>query len=429
MECNELNSCENGKNTFLFLYPNLAVGGIEKWIINEIEQCIPKKNIRFIWLKYGKLEVFKEWKSLIDNNVEVINTKIGLLTWFKHDKLIFEKNERVTAVCFGIMDFARLQSLRDEYPDVNFQIFYIIPHFTMSHYYPEMDFSGFIKKYVKDKVMKIYTRLNEDFNILYFTERHVDEIRNRYGIHVENQGERILKPLDIISDFNVELAKKRSERKEFRIITCGRFEFPHKGYMIGLINAYAKLKADYHQIKLDIIGYGAGENKIKETINSYPEYIQRDINLIGAVEPSKLHCYFDKAHLNISVAGGVSSGARTGIPSIPARHYTYDCQVYGYLPQSKEYALSDKVGDDVCKYIIEVIKMSEEKYIDLCKKSYDAYAVSRKDVQPEWIFSLKNLNTDKTWRKEIRTLKVIQYILDLKNVVKVVMRKIKKLIR
>ena len=99
------------------------------------------------------------------------------------------------------------------------------------------------------------------------------------------------------------------------------------------------------------------------------------------------------------------------------------------MPQSKEYALSDKVGDDVCKYIIEVIKMSEEKYIDLCKKSYDAYAVSRKDVQPEWIFSLKNLNTDKTWRKEIRTLKVIQYILELKSVVKVVMRKIKKLIR
>jgi hypothetical protein len=72
------------------------------------------------------------------------------------------------------------------------------------------------------------------------------------------------------------------------------------------------------------------------------------------------------------VAGCCSHGARRGLVSIPARHYNYDGEVYGYLPGSKDLMVSDIPGEPAEKYIEEVLNMSEEKYLKKCKESYDA---------------------------------------------------------
>lgn len=379
--------------TFLFLYPNMVVGGIEKYVF-KFMKVNADKGIRYIWLRYGNTPIYDQWQDFIDKHVEIVDTKINGLHWLSHNKINFKKNEKVTAICFGIVDFARLQTLKRNYPTVDMQTFYIIPHFTMAHYYPEMYFSGITKQLVKKRVAKFYKKMLNNHNLLFFSQKHIDELEKRYCLTIKNGNDLLLRKLEKPEPFNEELAKKRSERKEFRIITCGRFEFPHKGYMIGLIHSFTELKSSYPQLHLDIIGYGAGQTEIEDCINKYPASITKDIHLLGQVEPDDLKRYFDKAHLNISVAGGVISGALSGLLSLPARHYTYQCEVYGFLPESKPYILSSEPGRDVKNYILSTLRMSDDEYVEKCKSSFEA---CNSDIiaDPLWLMEQKNLISKK----------------------------------
>lgn len=162
-----------------------------------------------------------------------------------------------------------------------------------------------------------------------------------------------------------------------------------------MIKSYAELKQKYPDIRLHLIGYGEGEKQILQLLQKYPPNIKNHVKLLGAVEEKELKNYFDLAHVNISVAGGVFAGAVTGLVSIPARHYCYDCEVYGYLPESKNMTLNDLHGEDVKKYIEDLITMPKERYISLCRKSFETYQISDEEKElydEDRLYLLKNKN-------------------------------------
>lgn len=383
--------------TLLFLYPNMLVGGIENWLMSWIRIAV-KNNIKIIWLQNGEGKIFLEWREFILENVKI----------YKYDSLIssnklslqFEKNEEVIALSFGAIDYVSLLSFKLFFSEIRINCFYVIPHFTMPYYYPEMYFKG-VKKYVmKREIAKIFERWDKNNRILFFSQAHIDTMEKKYGFKIKNPKKKILKSYTKNIGFDEELAKKRSKREEFKIITCGRFEFPHKGYMLGLIKEYNNLKNQYPYLKLEIIGYGSGEPLIKEELSKCSPEAQKDITLVGIVAPDKLSFYFNEAHVNISVAGAVIEGAKSGLVSIPARHYCEHCEVYGYLPQSKELILSEKPGENVRKYIEDLIEMSPENYIRLCKNSYNTYVDEHENNNEKWLFLLPN---DYSTGNDIRT--------------------------
>ena len=116
--------------------------------------------------------------------------------------------------------------------------------------------------------------------------------------------------------------------------------------------------------------------------------------MLGFIKPDDLAYYFDRAHINISVAGGMTEGAKNGVISIPTRHYSYACEVYGFLPESIERNLSDEPGQSVVPFIESVINMSNQDYVKYAKLSYDA-VISRIDnisIDPDYIFKQAKLS-------------------------------------
>ena len=112
---------------------------------------------------------------------------------------------------------------------------------------------------------------------------------------------------------------KKAKRECFNIVSISRFDFPHKGYLLGLIRAYGRLKEKYPQVALCIIGYGPGKPLVEKEIKRLNKKAQQDLSLLGEVDSADFPKVLKEMHLNISVAGSVGVGARNGVLSIPAR--------------------------------------------------------------------------------------------------------------
>lgn len=391
---------------FLFIYEHLKLGGIEKNIIEQII-AYSQMRIRIVWLRYGnENDIYEPWiKILEDNNVEIIDVDINSKCLIKCQEIQFENDEIIYATCYEPMDFLRLELISQSYKN-SFNMFYIVPHFEgVTNYLEERFYFKTTKRKVEKKLSIIYDRWYTNGSILFFNAKHEQEMSRRYKIDCIDK-EKIYKSTLKPKKFDKKLAIKRSKRQEFRIITCGRFEFPHKGYMIGLIDSFVKLKVKYPFLKLDIIGYGVHEEYIKHYINCINTDYKDDITLIGKVSPQELTKYFDNSHLNVSVAGALTEGAYSGLVSLAARHYCNKCEVYGWLNKDSVNMLDSRPGNSVEEYIESLINMDDESYIKLCLESYE-YAINTKESDPEWLFKQKNIKPNYYNYNEINYLKKI----------------------
>lgn len=368
--------------TFLFLYEHLKMGGIETSLIKMI-RAYRKQNIRIIWIRYGNPnDIYEPWKKeLEDNEVEVIQADIIKDFFFCSKKPKFQDDEEVYAVAFDPMDFVRLQILRENYK-IKFNCFYIVPHFEGSLNYLEESY--FIKKNkIRKALSAIYQCWYNNGNLLFFSPRHEVEMEKRYGVNCIGNNDKLLRVPEQISAFDMQKAKKRAMRQNFKIITCGRFDFPHKGYVFGLVDIFSRIIKDYPNLSLDIVGYGVNEARIRDYVEQLENSVKKHITFWGAVAPDDMSSLYDQSHVNISVAGAILDSARTGLVSLPARHYTYSCEVYGWFTPNNDEILHNEPGEDAENYIRKLIEMSDEEYINLCLSSYNA---AKKDTDPLWLF-------------------------------------------
>ena len=368
----------------IFIWSNLEIGGIECWLIKQLKKA-KELGYDIIWIVNGQGNEFVGWRDFIKNNINKI------YVWRFNAKFLY-KTDDVLALSFGFSDYGYLLRQKSISICRSFKVFYLLPHFKDWLYYPEEIIPRPFVNYAKSKIRKVYYEADNLNQLLFFGKKHAKELYDRYGIAISDVNKKLVHEIESNSEFDIEKAKCRAARKCFTIITCGRFDFPHKAYILGLISAYEILKKEFKDIRLIIVGYGLGQSKIENKISNMDEECKKDIILTGAVSPDVLIKYFDESHVNISVAGAVKAGAITGLVSIPARHYSETCEVYGFLPESKQYTLSDVPGEDVKKYIRYLINVDEYKYIDLCKKSFLSYREEGEFVNDNWLFNITQGN-------------------------------------
>ena len=220
--------------------------------------------------------------------------------------------------------------VKKKYCQVNIDSFFWVPHFKEAGVFVEERVCKPLKPLMRKYIGKIIYSMELNNNIIYVNKSHLDALTHKYGYKVENENTKLLTgSTREILPFDDELALKRCARQDFNIITVGRFSFPHKAYLIGLIKSYGVLKEKYKQLKLTIIGYGPDEDKVIEEIEKLSVAAKNDVHYVGKVPYDDLRRYFEDANLNIGVAGTIADGAVTGLISIPVRHYSEVCEGYG----------------------------------------------------------------------------------------------------
>lgn len=412
------------KYTIIFNFPGMKnVGGIEKYIANMSKYLI-ENNFRVIWFWQKDTRIAKSFRTtMLDTRIEKIIVNEKGIHWFKHSKLAFNINEEVIVLSFTPLDMGRAIFLANKFKNVKMKLFYIVPNTTGNVYYIERYFKGILYNTTYKKMKTLIKKWNDAGIIFFFSEQQIFPLENNYNIVICDKDNKVLPPLIGIPPLDIKKIRQRACRKPFTIITIGRFDFPHKGYILGLIKSYGRLKSRYNNIKLQIIGFGPDEDQVQNEIGKLDKNAQKDIELIGEVAPENLHNYLQNASLNISVAGAVRDGAELGVLSIPARNYCEgECEVYGFFPGANGKNLSREPGTLVDSYIEHVINMSDDEYIHKSIDTYKAF-IPQKKPDPLYLVNQESKIENLLSLSDIKFLKKMHYITKISYVFKKKMSK------
>ena len=225
--------------TFMFLYDAMDIGGIETYLVRLIRQLKENGN-RVIWLCPANRYIDDGFKNdLLDGYVEIIEIKNRGFHWIKHAQIDFNMGEEVIALAFDPFNYLRLETIKKEYIGIRIDSFYWVPHFEGKNYFIEEMVGWPVRPVIHKFIGEIIKDMEKNDNIYYLNRSHLEAYINRYDYKVDNEkaklsgyGTREVLPYDN------KLALKRSIRNEFNIITVGRFEFPHKAYILGLLKFY-----------------------------------------------------------------------------------------------------------------------------------------------------------------------------------------------
>lgn len=397
------------KKTLIVNYFGLRSGGIEKFICRLIRYSL-KQGHRVIWFTSQWHFESAEQRDVADNpNVEKVFFRSGREKLFcKAPKLNLNPNEDVIMISFIPEDYIWAEQFREKYQCKSFYHHLILMNFFGWLTYPEDEFKT--KRIIEKRRKfsnKIAHQLDENNNIRAFDEKQLGAYKERYNLNVEVSSKNLLKAFPVEDAFTEsELwGKAKNRNDEFVIATCARFQFPHKGYMLGLLDVFKELKVKYPKIKLVIIGDGERE-KFDERFNTLPEEVKKDITLTGALPFTELNETYKKCHMCIGLAGAISTAASLGLPSLVTRHDTLECETYGFY-QDVDSVLKSDPGIDIMPFIEEVIECSDEEYVNLGLRGIKAYEKNTA-INPDYILgeinktskpsvSKKDRKTNKKW--------------------------------
>ena len=381
--------------TLVVNYQGMKYGGIENFIIKLIRHCIQNK-YRVVWITTRSAYKSANYKEILyDDSVEkcFISKKFRRLSLFRIPDIHFTKDEAVTMISFEPLSYLGIDRCRKKISAGSFNHLFIIPHFTGSIYFPERNFKNIMRKWAF-RIMQKTARTMMDNNAVYaFNKRqlctYLDNYQYTYkSSDIENL---IVKSVSNGDSLEVESLKSKAKRRsnEFEIISCLRFDLPHKGYIIGLIKAFSSLYSSYPHIKLTIVGFGEGENKILKTISNCSDNCRKAIELTGPLSTEELERRYRSAAMVIGVAGSASLGAKNSTVTIPVRHYTYECEGYGFYSDNSDRTLSEDTGTPIEVFIRRVIEMNDAEYVKQCMMERNEFErINPSD--PDFVFQAKN---------------------------------------
>lgn len=356
----------------IFYLQSYGVGGLETATYNYI--CyLQSKEIPCICICDKSKYIAPEFRSVMNEEKITIKANNISLAELRHVVPNID-NPRITIISYHFDGFVWGERLKRRCTWAEIDNFYFLGHFCGHRLYFE---DGFKNKLLKKHMIRLmkgtYSAIYNNGALRVFSKSHCDEVANRYKINIEFDSKLRVPDEKKCVDIDEQDISERYQRQRFNLLTVSRMEFPHKGYVLGLVAAYGRLKSKYPQMELTIVGDGPDMRQVVDAVQSLNESAKKDVHFIGMVAPNDLEKYYRDANLNISVAGCCSLGMRYGTLSAPARHYDYSGEVYGFLPEKKDMCTSCEPGIPCEQLIEETLRMGEEEYIRRCINGIEAY--------------------------------------------------------
>lgn len=396
------------KNILLINYRNMGVGGIENYIYHVIKTAL-REEYEVIWLCDTHPIIAPIYESFFDTEkIKKIPCETHGFHWFRHGDIVLSQYSRIIVISFNFLDHVRaLEFLKDCECAEKYPLF-LIPHYEGGLLFPETNFKR-IKKIVRKIAAKGYSSFIESGEVIFMASNHPDAIEKAYGIKIEEKNKKRAPSFINKREFDEERIRHNYRNDVFTIIAAGRLEFPHKGYILGLIDVFCQLKNKYSFLRLRIIGDGIDKNILLKKLESLPQEIRADIKYEGMIPYDQLLDVYEKCNLSISIAGCATSSAMVGLLTLPARNYTEECEVYGFIPDSKNMTTSTEPGKPVREYIEQVIRMTEEEYVQRSRLSYECYEDSSVSIAN--LYSLLQSNTPYyPTKKDLYIYKILNFL-------------------
>jgi len=393
------------KKTLVIVLGSIGTGGVEVHVARMVE-LYKINGWRIIWLHSRNCYIADGFKGIMNGPaVERVVCERGSLNFKLEEELHFAHDEHVVVLTWILWDFICALGMKKKYPDVDMRCFFCINNFRgMAFFYEGMLFCNEI---VRRGCAFLYKHWIENGLVLYYAKSHYEAVENQYGIKIRDVFKRLVPNCTTNFKLSEDDIRRRFENNKFLIVAAGRSDFPHKGFIIGLIKTFNRLCLEYPQLELKVIGFEKNA-ALNDVLNNCTPEVLGKIEFLGNMPIEDLKSYYNRCNLCVAVAGCAYCACQVGLPTLPARHYSYSCEVYGFWPESLNYMTSDLPGQPLEQYAEKVLNMNYDEYLQL---SWNIYKLSEKKVDDiDYFLNLAEVNTDYNLNyKE----KIVIFVLDL----------------
>lgn len=377
--------------TLIVNYFGLGTGGIEKYLQRLMRHAISEGK-RVIWFTDTINFRSAAQRAVADHSkVEKVFFRHSRRKFFqKMPTLKIGSEEDVVMISFTPEDYVWAEQFRMQYKCKSFYHHLILMNFFGFLTYPEDEFKLPLLRKMRGRFSsRIAHKLDYNDNIRAFAEKQLVAFKERYDLDYEISDKKLLKGFSIEGAITEEeLRAKATERdEEFKIVTCARFAFPHKGYLMGLLDVFAEIHRKHSQTQLIMVG-DSNVAEFQKKYLSLADEVRSAITLTGAVPFDELTKIYRQCHLCIGLAGAASTAASIGLPTLVVRHDTYSCETYGFYHQVETTLKSDP-GEDIIPFIEDIISMPIDEYISIgcaCRENY----AKKLTIDPDYILRETN---------------------------------------
>lgn len=319
----------------------MGMGGIEANYANIMAYAL-SRGYRVCWLTTEAHERASSFKTVTDDaHVEkhyVRRTPFGPL----YPQIAFAPDEEVVVLTSDFLRYLISHAAFKKGTCRSFSHLLTVAHFKGFAIFPERCFDeGRMRRRWNRRLAAAASWLARAGSVVGFSCVHLETFEKNYGVPVADKDEKLIPPVFALErpDESQVRARAAGRTESFRIITCSRFDFPHKGYVLGLIRAFEQIHERHPQARLVVVGFGEGEARVREAVEKLAPACR------GAVE----------------LAGSLLRGAECALPSIVMRHYTEEFEGYGLFAEVGK-KMSDEPGSDMAPLVERLIICSDDEY-------------------------------------------------------------------
>ena len=307
-------------------------------------------------------------KSIAYSNIRLINVPASLKN---HNRVIF--------IClFDIMLYYIIEKVKNKFGNIIVDNYFYALHPYYGICRDTYSKSTAIRRLYYRLCKHNVTKINDNRNIIYMDKMCADYVNKHYRLGYGTNDQSILRLGFSVLPFDEAKIWGKTIRTTFTILTISRFDFPFKGYLLGLIDEFAKIVEKYPNARLSIIGNGLGAEELLSKIRIQNDSVKNAIKLQGKIEYFRLKQYFDDANIFIGMGTTLLDAVNCGVPSIVVDAYKYECNCVGFFHDNidKLAGMGSNIIVSAHTLIEKVINMSRAEYITLCKAAHQKFEMT-----------------------------------------------------
>ncbi len=356
-----------------------VLGGVETYVIRMLE-----------WLSSNGVDAYVMYERKANLapgfavEIERLCSKRILLEWLRNDvqidlrsiaRIHLPESSNVHIICFQnpFLLFAA-EAIKIANPACTINTFFYAVHY--------LDFQRNKTRKSQNKVLqnllkyiykKLLIKLQMGANIIYMDEYCAEQINENYGLAWEKYVPKIVRLGVKVPPYNEDIVLLRYQNESFNILTIARFDFPYKGYILGLIDEFEQFEKEVPYSVLHIIGDGPGQEALVQKIASKSSALQKKVILHGSIPYANIGTYFDRCKVFIGMGTSLLDASSQSILSITAKLNQTKCLCSGFFFNNiKDIGYMGEIP--AAELLKMVSKMSMEEYKHYCRNNYNSYA-------------------------------------------------------
>ena len=235
-------------------------------------------------------------------------------------------------------------------------------------------YPGVIKRIVRRQFLGVFRKMNRNHALVMMDEDTTEKTSDWFGEDCSPHNPFVRIPM--LCD---ELAEKESViNRGYQgniVMSAARAELPYKGYQIGLIREFVKIKKAKADARLVMVsGREAVDIKtIKAEIEKLPEDIRNSVEYHDWMNYDRLKKYMEECKVFVGMGTAVLEAALKYKPSIPVLYNTYEALASNLLSELPESVAAAKDCKGLAiNLILKVFSWDETKYREEAYKSFEA---------------------------------------------------------